>query len=336
VTSIDLVDVHAHWLPASHFGLPPGSPFAPMQDREGRLHLGDLPLSIATEAMSDVDAVYADMDAQGIGVRALSPPPFAFPTTSDSGADDYIGSFNVELAGLVANSGGRLAGLGLVRLDDADAGTKEMTRLASEGVVSGVAIPPLVGSTSLDTGVLRDILRSAARLDLAVLVHPMQLPRPEWSSLYLANLIGNPVETATAVAGAVLGGVLDELPSLRVCFVHGGGCAPALLGRWSHAWGARPDVHHTDTHPRDAFRQCWFDTVTHDVAALTLLREHASSDHVLCGTDYPFDMAESAPSAFLESAGVDRRTLHDNGLAFLGGPRRGTEQSAAASVAVSS
>ena len=47
--------------------------------------------------------------------------------------------------------------------------------------MAGVAIPPLAnGRLSLDGAALHHVLLSeAARLDLAVLVHPMQLPRPE-------------------------------------------------------------------------------------------------------------------------------------------------------------
>ncbi|MDQ0799691.1 amidohydrolase family protein [Arthrobacter sp. SLBN-112] len=313
----DLIDVHAHWLPASLFHLPSGSPFGSMRDKDGELFLGDLPLSIRTEAMSDVNAIIADMDAHGIALRALSPPPFAFAVNSPS--EDYINEYNSSLSKVVADSSGRLAGLGLTRLDDAAAAQRQIRSIAAAGVLAGVAIPPVLRGESLDTGVLRAVLRSAAGYHLAVLVHPMQLPRPEWASYYLANLIGNPVETATAVASGILGGVLEELPDLRICFVHGGGCAPALLGRWSHAWRARADVRAgSSTDPRDLFRSAYFDTVTHDGKTLDLLATHAGEDRILCGTDYPFDMAEADLPGFVEKNGLDRAALQRNGAAFLG------------------
>ena len=77
-----VIDVHAHWLPRALFALPPGAPYGPMNDRDGQLHLGDLPLSIATDAMSDATAITADMDRAGVAVRVLSAPPFAFPLTA--------------------------------------------------------------------------------------------------------------------------------------------------------------------------------------------------------------------------------------------------------------
>ncbi|WP_415973887.1 amidohydrolase family protein [Rhodococcus sp. 077-4] len=317
--STDLVDVHAHWLPGELFGLPPNSPFGAMQDRDGELFLGDVPLSIRTEAMSDVDAIVADMDASGIGVRALSAPPFAFAVDADVPAGEYTDAFNDALAEVVADSSGRLVGLGSVRLDDADAADRQIHEIASQGALVGIAIPPVLRGGSLDVGVLRSVLRSASANRLAVLVHPMQLPRPEWSKYYLANLVGNPVETATAVASSILGGVLEELPDLRICFVHGGGCAPDLLGRWAHAWDARRDVRvGSSTGPRELFRSAYFDTVTHDRAALDLLRAHAGKNRIVCGTDYPFDMAEADVAGFVDAAGLDRSALAAGSREFLG------------------
>ena len=237
-----LIDVHAHWLPAELFGLPEGAPFGAMHDRAGALYLGEIPLSIATVAMSDRSAILEDMRANGIAVRALSAPPFAFPLGASAQHTAYAAAFNSALAELVAGSDGALVGLGLVTLGDPSVVTAELETLAATKGIAGVAIPPLVGSQSLNAGVLHRVLSEAARLNLSVLVHPMQLPRAEWSQYYLANLVGNPTETATAVASLLLGGVKEALPDLRICFVHGGGCAPWLLGRWTHAWQARADV----------------------------------------------------------------------------------------------
>lgn len=149
----------------------------------------------------------------------------------------------------MSRTDGTLVGLGLIRLDDVDAARREMTRLAAEDGIAGIAVPPVVDGRSYDRGTPRRILSIATELDLSVLVHPMQLPRAEWDHHYLVNLIGIPVERTTAVAAVVLGGVLDELRGLRICFVHGGGCAPSLLGRWGHGWRSGGDVRRGSTRP---------------------------------------------------------------------------------------
>jgi aminocarboxymuconate-semialdehyde decarboxylase len=311
-----VIDVHAHWLPQELFGLPPGSPLPALHGRDGQLHLGELPLSIETDAMSDAGRVLADTDAAGLGSRVISAPPFAFPVVDDPGVDGYVDAFNQALAKVCRDSDGRLLGLGLVSLHDPDAAREQMESFDPR--LRGIAIPPLLGTGSLDTAPMRDILTFAAERDLAVLVHPMQLPRPEWSSYYLTNLIGNPTETATAAASLVLGGVLEQLPDLRIVLLHGGGCAPALLGRWQHGWQQRADVRSAGTRsPREGFRRLWFDTLSHDGPALDLLRAHADPAHLVCGSDYPFDMGVEQPLDLPRSVGLDDAVLEANARRFL-------------------
>jgi len=315
-----VIDVHAHWLPAELFELPPGSPYGAMHERDGELFLGEVPLSISAQAMSDVSAIRDDMRVAGVGVRVLSAPPFAF---SVGGGDSvgYVEAFNQSLADVVGGSDGHLVGLGMVSLEDPEECLRQLAILAQTRGIAGVAIPPVLVGASLDRGVLRQTLAAAADLDLSVLIHPMQLPRPEWSAHYLANLIGNPTETATAVAAVLLGGIIEQLPLLRVCFVHGGGCAPGLLGRWEHGWHSRADVRAQSKRPPvEGFKELFFDTVTHDGDALGLLTARAGNGRVVCGSDYPFDMAQQDPVRFAVRHGVSSESLASNGRAFLGRP----------------
>lgn len=314
-----VIDVHAHWLPRHLFDLPGTGPHARMHDRDGQLFLGDLPLSIDADAMSDVGAIREDMRRTGLGVRVLSAPPFAFPLQPGPDADRYVSAFNDALTETVARADGALLGLGLVSLADPAAVTTQMQALARTEGIAGVAIPPLLETESLDGSMLGHVLREAARLDLAVLVHPMQLPQPQWSSYYLNNLIGNPVESATAVASLILSGLKDELPGLRICFVHGGGCAPGLLGRWTHGWKARADVRAgSGRAPHEVFGELFFDTVTHGEHQLSLLCGVAGTDRVVCGSDYPFDMAEADPARFATEHGPGRESLIRAAAAYLG------------------
>jgi aminocarboxymuconate-semialdehyde decarboxylase len=316
-----VIDVHAHWLPRDLFDLPGAGPHGVMHDRDGQLHLGDLPLSIATSAMSDVDAILDDMRRAEVGVRVLSAPPFAFPLEPGDGADTYVENFNHALAEVVADAKGALLGLGIITLADSEAASTQMTALAEVEGIAGIAIPPVVGGQSLDGPMLHHVLREAERLSLAVLVHPMQLPRPEWASYYLANLIGNPVESATAVASLILSGIKDALPGLRICFVHGGGCAPGLLGRWEHGWTMRADVRAASSRPpREPFGELFFDTVTHDPHELELLCALAGPHRVVCGSDYPFDMAETEPARFAVEHGPGRPALIRAAMDYLGLP----------------
>ena len=50
------------------------------------------------------------------------------------------------------------------------------------------------------------------------------------------------------------------------------------------------------------FGQLYFDTITHDMAALRYLAQRVGRDHVLLGTDLPFDMALQEPDVVLAEA----------------------------------
>jgi aminocarboxymuconate-semialdehyde decarboxylase len=313
------VDVHAHWLPRELFALPSGAPFGGITDRDDRLFLGDVPLSIETRLMSDLAAVRTDMERSGVGSRVLSAPPFAFALGTAPGTAEYVDAFNDGLARVVQDGDGWFAGFGCVSLADPGAAAEQLRTIARAPGLRGVALPPLLHGDSLDSEPLEAVLRRSAELGLAVLVHPMQLPAPSLSRHYLANLIGNPVETATGIASVLLGGVQERLPELRICFVHGGGCAPDLLGRWSHAWHARPDVRASSSRPpEEGFRELYFDTVTHDDDAFALLIAKAGAGRVLLGSDYPFDMADGDPVRHALERGVSEAQLERDGRAFLG------------------
>ncbi|MDO9395001.1 MAG: amidohydrolase family protein [Herbiconiux sp.] len=313
------VDVHAHWLPRELFGLPPGAPFGGITDRDGRLFLGQVPLSIETRLMSDVSEIAADMERAGVGARVLSAPPFAFALGAEEGTVDYVDAFNEGLAEVVRDGAGRFAGFGCVTPADPHATARQLQTISRTPGLVGVALPPLLNGTSFDAEPLEGVLRQADELGLAVLVHPMQLPAPSLSRHYLANLIGNPVETATAIASLLLGGVQERLPRLRICFVHGGGCAPDLLGRWSHAWHARADVRASSHRPpEDGFRALYLDTVTHDDDAFALLAAKAGEGRVLLGSDYPFDMADPDPVRHALQRGLTEQQLEHDGREFLG------------------
>jgi aminocarboxymuconate-semialdehyde decarboxylase len=46
-------------------------------------------------------------------------------------------------------------------------------------------------------------------------------------------LVAMPSDTSFAICSVIFGGVMERLPSLRLCFAHGGGSFPYTLGRVS-------------------------------------------------------------------------------------------------------
>ena len=101
---------------------------------------------------------------------------------------------------------------------------------------------------------------------------------------------------------SILGGVLERHPDLKILAVHGGGYLPAYSGRIDHAWGARSDSHGELPHPPTTYlKKIYFDTVVFTPQQLRELVRLFGADHIIMGTDYPFDMGEYDPIGHLAS-----------------------------------
>jgi aminocarboxymuconate-semialdehyde decarboxylase len=95
-------------------------------------------------------------------------------------------------------------------------------------------------------------------------------------------------------------GVLDRHPGLRVLLLHSGGYFPYQAGRLRHASTVRPELPAVD--PWSYAGRLWFDTITHDAQALRYLVDRVGAEHVVFGTDLPFDMAPPDPVAEVRDA----------------------------------
>lgn len=318
------IDVHAHHLADDVTSVPCAGGTLRIEERGGELHLGEVPMAISWPQLSDPALIIAEMDAVGLGARVLSPPPYAFPLGADPDAQrDHTKRVNTGLRRAIDHAPNRLVGFGIVVMhaeltaDDIDA---ELTELTGHGM-GGVAIPPHLDDLRLDQPPLRHLLERCEARGLPVLVHPIQTVRPGLDAYYLNNLLGNGTETAAAIGALLLSGTLDALPELRIAFVHGGGCVPAMLGRWDHAWLRRADVSAATTRvPSETFRdRIYVDLLTHDHAASVLLCDKVGPDRLLLGSDRPFDMGVDDPTRAARDVDIALATTTTNALRFLHG-----------------
>ena len=89
---------------------------------------------------------------------------------------------------------------------------------------------------------------------------------------FLPWLVGMPAETSLAICSMLFAGVFERLPSLRVCFAHGGGAFPCTVGRVQHGFDVRPDLCAIDcaVPPLKQMGRFWTDSLVHDPDALRL------------------------------------------------------------------
>lgn len=307
------IDVHAHCVPVGVIdalvaeGGRYGIEIAEQDGKRKAIIAGRVHAAPLRADLSDLGHRLAAMDGAGVDVQILSSwiDMTAYALDADTGTR-YARMFNEALAATAAQRPERFRAVCTVPLQDAQRAAAELRHAVAELGMVGVEIATTVDGRDLDDRGLEPFWATAEELRCLVLVHPYQsLAGRGVSRYFLGNLVGNPAESTIALAHLVFGGVLERHPDLQVCLVHGGGFAPYQAGRWDRGFrvNARGAAQNLTQAPSQWLRRLYYDTVLHSPASLRFLIDTVGAEHVVLGSDYPFEMGEPTPIATLD--GVD-------------------------------
>jgi aminocarboxymuconate-semialdehyde decarboxylase len=305
------IDIHCHVMSLEseelvrpHF-TPDKDPFfrysGPSSDAYNQRHFSEIipKLSLPEERLRD-------MDRMGVDIQAISvaPPQYYYWAEPDLGARASRIQ-NDNLARIVREHPDRFVGLGTLPLQDVEASLVELDRLVHELGFNGVEICTSVNGADFDDPRFEPLLARFEELDLLVVMHPNGFSHGErLAAYYLINTVGMPLDSTVSISRMIFGGVLERHPDLKICVVHGGGYVPFYPARFDHAYHAREDCREFISRPPSTYlRQLYFDTMIFDPEDLAMLIERYGAEHVLLGSDYPYDMGEEDPVGFVK--GVD-------------------------------
>ncbi|PBI86843.1 Amidohydrolase [Rhodococcus erythropolis] len=306
-----VVDVHAHAMPMGLLQFLSDEGVADLSALDDGVVRITSPVSGVAEgapiplarAQFDVTQRLTDMDAMGISQQLVSLPPFV--TCAD--ADDeglalrIAKEGNIALAAMTSLAPTRLATLGLVPLGTARAVDVAMHCLDELGC-AGIAIGSRGLGREADDAVHEELWAFLSARQAPVFLHPNSVPGgARLHDYWLPQLAGFPMDTAVAVSRLVLGGVLERHP-MRIALAHGGGCVPSLTGRLDLGW-SRKSVARTTPHPPSHYlRRLYYDSATFSPALLRGLVTDLGADHLVVGTDYPFELADLDPVGGITAA----------------------------------
>ncbi len=326
-----VTDVHAHYIPVDSVDLMATGrvPVALHEDDgvPGCIGLNGMRVGTTIGALSDVEQMLIAMDAAGVDVRVISPPPFTYRYWADPAETLTLHRrINEATADVVARYPNRFVGLASVPLQAPNLAVPELHRALDELGLTGLTVGTNVAGGNLADDGPSTVLAALAEHDAPLLVHPDFVPTERIAQHYLVNLLGMPHESAIALANLLLSGRLDELSSLRLCFVHGGGTLPYLLGRLDKGWAVRPETRSaTGVPPSEGLDRVWFDSLTHSPLALRYLIDLVGRYHVVVGSDSPFDVEEAQPLQRLRqcpglTGDEETAIVHASAVAWLHGP----------------
>jgi aminocarboxymuconate-semialdehyde decarboxylase len=262
--------------------------------------------------MTAYDERLADLDAMGIDLQlVMCAPNQCYYTVPLDIAVESARMVNDGIAEYVAGKPDRFVALGTVPMPDGTEAAKELERCIKTHKFKGVQTLTNVAGRELSDPAFAPFWNKAEELGALVLLHPMGFTEgARLSRFYFNNIIGNPFETTLALHYLIFDGVLERHPGLKILAVHGGGYLGAYAGRIDHAWGARSDCQAgLPKPPTHYLRQVYFDTVVFTPHQLHALIDTFGADHIVMGTDYPYDMAEYEPIEHLVSAGLDQSMI---------------------------
>ncbi len=268
----------------------------------------------------------ADLPAMGLSLQVVSPMPELLSYwMAPADAQQLLRYLNEQIAGMVAESGGHLAGLGAVPLQDVDLAIRELEFVVKTLGFAGVEVGSNINGEPIGAPKFDRFFEACEALDACVFVHAI---RPAGMERLvgpppLQQVLAYPGDVGLAAASVITSNLLVRRPKLRIAFSHGGGTLGLLLPRLQQGWGVFPALKDTVSEaPTEQARRLFYDTLVFDAHTLRYLVQSFGETQLLVGTDYPFNFHDRTPVQRIEAAGFDddtvQRLVHRNAERFLG------------------
>jgi aminocarboxymuconate-semialdehyde decarboxylase len=297
-----IVDVHAHVIVPEILrgagGEEEWRPSVRWENHAQVVELGGQSIRSAIREFVRIDRVLAEEKSSGVDHVVLSPWVALLPYALD--LDEALRVCRLQneaLASIAAAHRGRVSALAAVPLQEPAAAAKELESAMAQSGVVGAEVAASVRGDYLGDDKFLPFWEAAESSGALIFVHPTTrgFDLKAFREYYLWNTVGNPLETAITGAHLVMSGVLERHPRLRVVLAHGGGALPAVRGRLRHSHTFQPMKARIRESPDVSLRRLYYDTITHDPELLRALVSYAEPDHVLLGSDHPFDMGTIRP-----------------------------------------
>jgi predicted TIM-barrel fold metal-dependent hydrolase len=233
------------------------------------------------------------MDAQAIDMEVLSINPFWYRKDRDTAAQ-IVKVQNEKLAELCASRPDRFAAFASLALQYPDLAVQQLETAMKKQGLRGAAIGGSVLGEDFSEPKFHPVWAKAEELGAVLFIHPQSTPdlaRRFKGNGWLANTIGNPLDTTIALQHLIFEGTLDRFPGLKIIAAHGGGYLASYAARSDHACFVSPQNCNPEIKlkkkPTEYLNQLYFDALVFTPEALRHLVAQVGASQVMLGSDHP-------------------------------------------------
>jgi predicted TIM-barrel fold metal-dependent hydrolase len=241
-----------------------------------------------------IDERLKAMDAMAIDMEVLSINPFWYRKDRET-ASRIVAIQNDKLAALCASRPDRFAAFASLTLQYPDLAVQQLEKAVKEQGLRGAAIGASVLGDNFSDAKYHPVWAKAEELGAVLFIHPLGIPelaKRLAGNGWLANTIGNPLETTIALQHLIFEGTLDRFPGLKVLAAHGGGYLASYAPRDDHACLVAPNFCNAEIQlkkkPTEYLNQLHFDALVFTPEALRHLVAQVGASQIMLGSDHPF------------------------------------------------
>jgi len=203
--------------------------------------------------------------------------------------------YNEAIMNLVKRHPDRFAAIATVPLQDPPRAAKVLEHAIINLKMSGVTIASNVVGKYFDNKDFDPFWKKAEELDVLMIMHPEWIAGADKMDPYsLRSICGNPADTTLSVTYMMYTGIFDRFPNLKLALLHGGGYFPYHLGRLDQGMtgGTGSSSIPAKQPPSKYLKNLYFDNLVYRIETVEYLKRIVGGDHIMVGTDYPFDLGD--------------------------------------------
>ena len=244
-------------------------------------------------AGSAIEKRLAEMDAMAIDMEILSINPFWYRYERDK-VEAVCKTNNEKLAELCAQNPDRFGAFASLPMQFPDLAVAMLESAIKKQGLKGAAIGGSVAGDDFARARYHPVLQKAEELGAVLFIHPQSTPELAdrfKGNGWLANTIGNPLDTTIALQHLIFEGTLDKFPGLKIIAAHGGGFLPSYAMRGDHACFVSPSNCDPGIQlkkkPSEYLNQLYYDAMVFSGEGLRHLVAQVGASQLMLGTDHP-------------------------------------------------